>query len=97
MGQFGMGQPVRRLEDHRLVTGHGRYTDDISLARQAYLHVVRSPHAHARIRRLDSTEAATAPGVLALYTTADLARDGIGTIPFLTPLPNRDGSPCKAI
>jgi aerobic carbon-monoxide dehydrogenase large subunit len=97
MGQFGMGQPVRRLEDHRLVTGHGRYTDDINLARQVYLHVVRSPHAHARVGRLDTAEAAAAPGVLAVYTAADLTRDGIGTIPFLTPLPNRDGSPCKAM
>src|SRR5258708_7070146 len=97
MGQFGMGQPVRRLEDHRLVTGHGRYTDDINLARQVYLHVLRSPHAHARIGRLDTAEAAAAPGVLAVFTAADLARDGIGTIPFLTPLPNRDGSPCKAM
>jgi carbon-monoxide dehydrogenase large subunit len=97
MGQFGMGQPVRRLEDHRLVTGHGRYTDDISLARQVYLHVVRSPHAHARIGGLDIAEAAGAPGVLAVYTAADLTRDGIGTIPFLTPLPNRDGTPCKAV
>jgi carbon-monoxide dehydrogenase large subunit len=97
MGQFGMGQPVRRLEDHRLVTGHGRYTDDINLAHQAYLHVVRSPHAHAKLTRLDTAEAAAAPGVLAVYTAADLARDGVGSIPFLTPLPNRDGSPCKAM
>src|SRR5260221_365551 len=62
MGQFGMGQPVRRLEDHRLVTGHGRYTDDINLARQVYLHVVRSPHAHARVGRLDTAEAAASAG-----------------------------------
>ncbi len=96
MGQFGMGQPVRRLEDQRLVTGHGRYTDDISLAHQAYAYVLRSPHAHARIRGIDTKAAEAAPGVLAVYTAADLARDGIGTIPLLTPLPNRDGSPCKA-
>jgi aerobic carbon-monoxide dehydrogenase large subunit len=96
MGQFGMGQPIRRLEDHRLVTGRGRYTDDINLARQAYLQIVRSPHAHAKVTRLDTAEAAAAPGVLAVYTAADLARDGVGGLPFLTPLPNRDGSPCKA-
>src|SRR5260221_14191459 len=96
MGQFGMGQPVRRLEDHRLVTGHGRYTDDINLARQVYLHVLRSPHAHARIGRLDTTEAAARPGVLAVYPAADLTRDGIGPIPFPTPLPTRDGSRSKS-
>ncbi len=96
MGQFGMGQPVRRLEDQRLVTGHGRYTDDISLSHQAYAYVLRSPHAHARIRGIDTAAAEAAPGVLAVYTAADLSRDGIGTIPLLTPLPNRDGSPCKA-
>src|SRR5260221_3996930 len=65
MGQFGMGQPVRRLEDQRLVTGHGRYTDDISLAHQAYAYVLRSPHAHARIRGIDTKAAEAAPGVLA--------------------------------
>ncbi|HZS83001.1 MAG TPA: xanthine dehydrogenase family protein molybdopterin-binding subunit [Stellaceae bacterium] len=95
MGQFGMGQPVRRLEDQRLVTGHGRYTDDITLPRQAYAVILRSPHAHARIRGIDREAAAAAPGVLAIYTAADLERDHIGTIPLLTPLPNRDGSPCK--
>ncbi|MBV8652214.1 MAG: xanthine dehydrogenase family protein molybdopterin-binding subunit [Alphaproteobacteria bacterium] len=96
MGQFGMGQSVRRVEDHRLVTGHGRYTDDISLQRQAHAVVLRSPHAHARITRLDTAAASELPGVLAVYTGADLKRDGIGDIPFLTPLPNRDGSACKA-
>jgi aerobic carbon-monoxide dehydrogenase large subunit len=96
MGQFGMGQPVRRLEDHRLVTGHGRYTDDISLSRQAHAFILRSPHAAARVRRVVAAAAAAEPGVLAVYTGADLARDGIGDIPLLAPLPNRDGSPCKA-
>jgi carbon-monoxide dehydrogenase large subunit len=95
MGQFGMGQPVRRLEDHRLVTGHGRYTDDISLTRQAHAYVLRSPHAHASIRGIDTAAATAAPGVLAIFTAADLARDGIGAIPLLTPLPNRDGTPSK--
>jgi carbon-monoxide dehydrogenase large subunit len=91
-----MGQPVRRVEDHRLVTGHGRYTDDISLTRQAYAVVLRSPHAHATITRLDTAAASALPGVLAIVTGADLARDKIGGIPFLTPIPNRDGSACKA-
>ena len=50
MGQFGIGQAVRRVEDVRFVTGAGRYTDDINLPRQAHAYVLRSPHAHARIR-----------------------------------------------
>ena len=53
MGQFGVGQPVRRLEDHRLLTGQGRYTDDIALPGQAYGYVLRSPIAHATIARLE--------------------------------------------
>ncbi len=96
MGQFGMGQPVRRLEDRRLVTGHGRYTDDITLPRQAHAFILRSPHAHAKLGGIDTKAAAAMPGVLAVYTGADLAQGGIGTIPLLAPLPNRDGTPCKA-
>jgi carbon-monoxide dehydrogenase large subunit len=90
-----MGQPLRRLEDQRLITGHGRYTDDIVLPRQAYASILRSPHAHARIRGINTRAAAAAPGVLGVYTAADLKRDGIGTIPLLTPLKNRDGSDSK--
>jgi carbon-monoxide dehydrogenase large subunit len=95
MGQFGMGQPVRRAEDQRFVTGQGRYTTDIALPRQAHAHVLRSPHAHARITRLDLTAAAAAPGVLGIFTGADLAADGIGPLPCLAPIANRDGSPAK--
>ena len=92
MGQFGMGQPVRRTEDPRFITGHGRYTDDVTLPRQAAAYVLRSPHAHARIRGIDTAAAAQAPGVLGVYTAADLQRDGIGRIPCVVPLKNRDGS-----
>jgi carbon-monoxide dehydrogenase large subunit len=95
MGQFGMGQAVRRTEDQRFVTGHGRYTDDIDLAHQAYGHVLRSPHAHARIMRIDTAAAEAAPGVLGIFTGADLAADGIGPLPCLAPVTNRDGSPAK--
>jgi carbon-monoxide dehydrogenase large subunit len=93
MAQFGIGQPVRRVEDRRFITGNGRYVDDLTRPRQAHAFILRSPHAHARIRAIDSGAAAAAAGVLAVYTGADLAGDGVGTIPCLSPLQNRDGSP----
>jgi aerobic carbon-monoxide dehydrogenase large subunit len=94
MKQFGVGQPVRRVEDLRFITGRGSYLDDLSLPRQASAYMLRSPHAHARIRGIDIAAAIGAPGVLAVYTGEDLARDGIGTVPCLSALTNRDGSPC---
>jgi len=97
MGQFGKGQPVRRSEDRRFITGAGRYTDDIALPRQAVGFVLRSPHAHAAVRSLDAAAARSAPGVLAVYTAGDLQRDGIGEIPCLVPLKNRDGTPIKMV
>jgi carbon-monoxide dehydrogenase large subunit len=78
---FGIGQPVRRSEDRRFLTGRGHYADDINLLGQAYGFVVRSPHAHARIAHLDVGAAAAAPGVVAVLTGADFAADGIGSIP----------------
>ena len=62
--KFGIGQPMRRDEDLRLVTGQGRYTDDIVLPRMAHAFVLRSPIAHARIKRLDAAAARRMPGVL---------------------------------
>jgi carbon-monoxide dehydrogenase large subunit len=92
MTQFGIGQPVRRVEDRRFLTGRGRYLDDVERPRQAYLFVLRSPHAHAGLRRIDTAAALAAPGVLAVLTGDDLAKDRIGTIPCLSGLQNRDGS-----
>ena len=92
MNQFGVGQPVRRVEDRRFLTGHGDYVDDLTLPRQAHAFMLRSPHAHARIREVDTAAAASAPGVLAVLTGEDLAHDGLGPIPCLIPLTNRDGS-----
>jgi carbon-monoxide dehydrogenase large subunit len=82
--QFGIGQPLRRVEDRRFVTGHGCYLDDITRPRQAHAYMLRSPHAHARIVSLDAAAAAALPGVLGVLTGADLARDGVGTIPCLS-------------
>ena len=92
MKQFGIGQPVRRVEDRRFITGHGNYLDDISRPRQAYAFMLRSPHAHARITAIKTAAATSAPGVFAVYTGEDLVRDGLGTIPCLSAVNNRDQS-----
>jgi aerobic carbon-monoxide dehydrogenase large subunit len=67
----GIGKPVRRREDARFLTGAGKYADDMNLPGQAYAHMVRSPHAHARIAGIDVGPAAGAPGVLAVLTGRD--------------------------
>jgi carbon-monoxide dehydrogenase large subunit len=90
--KFGIGQSVRRVEDQRLITGTGRYTDDISLPRQTHAYFLRSPHAHARLVRIDTSSARSAPGVIGIITGADLKKAGIGPIPCMVPLRNRDGS-----
>jgi carbon-monoxide dehydrogenase large subunit len=77
----GFGKPVPRREDRRLVTGQGRYSDDFSLAGQAYAQLVRSPHAHARVRRIDAMNALAVPGVMAVLTGADARADGLRVIP----------------
>ncbi len=92
MKQFGIGQPVRRVEDRRFITGHGNYVDDISRPRQAHAFMLRSPHAHARITGIDAAPALAAPGVIAVFTGEDLARDAIGDIPCVSAITNRDGS-----
>ncbi len=91
--KFAVGQSVRRLEDPRLIQGLGHYSDDVNLARQAHAVVVRSPHAHARIRRVDGAVAREAPGVLAVLTGADVAADGLGNLPTDSARKRRDGSP----
>ena len=90
--KFAIGQSVRRVEDPRLIQGLGRYGDDVNLVRQAYAVVVRSPHAHARIRGIDATAARSAPGVVAVLTGADLAADKIGNLPTDGGRKRRDGS-----
>lgn len=92
MGQFGIGQAVRRKEDARLVTGHGEYTDDISLPGQAYGIFLRSSHAHARIANVDVAAAKAAPGVITILTAEDVKAAGVTNVPCKVPLKNRDGS-----
>jgi carbon-monoxide dehydrogenase large subunit len=93
MGEFAIGQGVSRFEDPRLVRGGGRYTDDIKLPGLAHGVVLRSPHAHAKIRSIDITTAKTAPGVLAVLTSADIKAAGYGDLPVPGGLKRRDGSP----
>src|SRR5437763_10473437 len=96
MGEFGIGQPVRRFEDKRLLNGNGRSETDNNLLGQAYASVLRSPHAHARIRALDPAAALTAPSVLLIMTGDDLveAKLGVMGVPFQRKRP--DGSPMFA-
>ncbi|MCC7426661.1 MAG: xanthine dehydrogenase family protein molybdopterin-binding subunit [Alphaproteobacteria bacterium] len=92
MTKFGMHQSISRIEDPRLLTGRGRYTDDIVLPGQGFGFVLRSPHAHARIRAIDTAAARAMPGVLGIFTHADLAAEGIGHLPCVVGLKNKDGS-----
>src|SRR3954464_3570280 len=78
---FGIGQPVRRKEDLRLVTGRGEFSDDINHPDQAHAIVLRSPHAHAVIRTIDTGAARNAPGVLAVLTGRDWVADGHKPLP----------------
>jgi carbon-monoxide dehydrogenase large subunit len=94
--KFAIGQSVRRLEDPRLLQGLGRYSDDVNLQHQAYAVVVRSPHAHARIRGIEAAAASKTPGVLAVLTGADLAAEGVGHLPSDGTRKRRDGSPAFA-
>ncbi len=82
-----IGQPVKRKEDFRLLTGAGRFSDDFSLPGQAHAAMVRSPYAHAAIGGIDKSAALEMPGVLAIYTGADCAADGLAEIPH-SPLPS---------
>src|SRR6202163_2217579 len=88
-----VGERVRREEDLRLLTGRGRYVDDVAAPGAVRGHVVRSPHAHARIAALDARRAIAMPGVLAVLTGADLRRRGLGTLRPLVPRRRRDGAP----
>ena len=93
MGEFAIGQSVRRREDPRLLTGNGRYFDDLKLADQLFAAIVRSPHAHADIRGIDAAEALKIPGVHAVLTGEDYRANGLGSLPSLAPYKKRDGSP----
>ena len=93
MGFEGIGASVRRKEDHRFLSGRGSYTDDINRPGQLYAVIHRADRPHARILGIDTTAAAAAPGVVALYTGVDMQADGVGGVPCGWQVHNKDGSP----
>jgi aerobic carbon-monoxide dehydrogenase large subunit len=88
-----IGTPVRRREDYRFLTGQGTYTDDINRPNQLYAYILRSPHANARLDAVDTSAAAKAAGVVAVYTGKDMEADGIGGLPCGWQIHSKDGSP----
>ena len=92
-GRFGSGRSVQRIEDPALVAGAGRFADDVTLPGQTWLAFLRSPYAHARIQAIDADSARAMPGVLAVYTGAELAEAGVNPIPGPLGFPRPDGSP----
>jgi carbon-monoxide dehydrogenase large subunit len=93
LDRFAIGQPVPRSEDPVLISGKGEFTDDTNLTGQAYAVIVRSPYAHGIIRSIDIEAARDMPGVLGIYTAADLEAAGIGPLPPRQVMNNRDGTP----
>ncbi|HZP87182.1 MAG TPA: xanthine dehydrogenase family protein molybdopterin-binding subunit [Burkholderiales bacterium] len=96
MSKFGIGQAITRREDQRLLTGSGKYLDDMSLPNEAHVAFLRSPHAHARIASIDVDAAKRAPGVIAVFSGKDLQADGIGNFPIGPGLTNAAGKPMSA-
>src|SRR5262249_34610486 len=95
MNATGIGAAVRRKEDFRFITGKGQYTDDVSRPGQSHIHFLRSPHAHAKITKIDAAAAKQMPGVLAVLTGAELAADKIGNLICGSMIHSKDGSPMK--
>ena len=96
MSDTGIGAPVVRVEDSRFLTGRGTYTDDIDRPRQTYAHFLRSPHAHATLSGIDIDGALAAPGVVAVFTAADLADDEVGDLICGWVITGKDGQPHKS-
>ncbi len=92
MAVFGKAQYIKRVEDDRLLTGTGGFTDNLSRPNQAHVVLVRSPHAHAKILKIDVSAAKKAPGVVAVFTWADMEKEGAGNFAFPTMFPAADGS-----
>ncbi|HYA07758.1 MAG TPA: xanthine dehydrogenase family protein molybdopterin-binding subunit, partial [Xanthobacteraceae bacterium] len=95
MSATGIGAAVRRKEDQRFITGTGHYTDDINRPGQVFAYFLRSPHAHATIKSIDAKAASGMPGVLAVLTGAELAKDKIGNLICGWMIHSKDGSPMK--
>jgi carbon-monoxide dehydrogenase large subunit len=95
VGRFGSGHSVRRIEDPTLVAGAGKYVDDASMPGQLHLVLLRSPYPHALIASIDAAAARAMPGVVAVYTGADLAAAGVKVMPTPGPFPRPDGKPSE--
>src|SRR5262252_6423213 len=95
MGIEGIGASVVRKEDKRFITGKGRYVDDIKLVGVTFAHFIRSPHAHAKVKRIDASEALKMPGVLAVLNGKELVDDKIGNLICGWAITSKDGSPMK--
>jgi aerobic carbon-monoxide dehydrogenase large subunit len=95
MGVEGIGASVVRKEDKRFITGKGRYVDDVKLVGMSYAHFVRSPHAHAKVKSIDSSEAMKMPGVIAVLTGSELVADKIGNLICGWAITSKDGTPMK--
>ena len=89
----GIGVAVRRKEDFRFLTGQGHYTDDINRPGQTHAYLLRSPHAHATLGAIDMAKALAAPGVVAIFTGADLAAAGVGGLPCGWLITDKHGKP----
>ncbi len=96
MNETGIGARVKRKEDLRFITGKGNYTDDINLPKQTYAYFVRSPHAHATVKSINSAKARKMPGVVGIFTGAEVAEDKIGGLICGWMIHSKDGSPMKA-
>src|SRR5262245_65827185 len=97
MGKYGIGQPVLRFEDPRLLQGRGRYINDVNLPGQAYAVFLRSPHAHAKIISIDTAAAKAMPGVVAVFAGADYAADGLGMPKVNMPRKQIGRASCRGI
>ena len=78
MTSSGIGASVKRKEDDRFISGKGKYTADVNLYNQTYAYFIRSPHAHAKIKKIDISKATKTPGVLGVFTGEDVKKDKIG-------------------
>jgi carbon-monoxide dehydrogenase large subunit len=93
MVKFGIGQAIKRVEDQRLLTGQGNYTDDVAPDGALRAYILRSPYAHAKIKSVETSDAEAVSGVVAVLTNKHVKEDGLGDLPSLAPAPNKDGSP----
>src|SRR5579864_5936017 len=95
MGVEGIGASVVRKEDRRFITGKGRYVDDIKLQGMTYAHFIRSPHAHAKVKSIDSSAAMKMPGVVGVLTGKQIVDDKVGNLICGWAITSKDGSPMK--